>query len=251
MGGDAAAMIEQARELVNVLRVTGGVDRGLGWTRPVPMVALNDHQVALIYPPPAAARGILRALGASCGQQRLIQARHQDCQQQGETLAVYLDTGQPTSDDPAYGSQRQEVLGLQGEQRALYIRQVADAYIQQCDQQEDAAAAAAAQAAADARARADAQAQQQAAQQHQADVLAKERATCAAVGGQWRDDLYNGICRIDYRSPTDGQTYHYTVSFDQDGNVTEVPGQGQADCHPGFAGSDRPTWHPGTKICAV
>lgn len=189
--------------------------------------------------------------GAPSSGYGLINARHDDCQRQGNALAVYLDTGQPTSKDPTYGNERQQVLRLQGEQRALYIRQAADAYIQRCDQQEDAAETAAAQAAADAKARAEAQAQQQAAQQHQAGVLAKEKGTCTAVGGQWRDDLYNGICRIDYRSPADGQLYHYTVSFDQDGNMAALPGQGKADCVPGFNGSDRPTWHPDTMICSV
>jgi hypothetical protein len=77
------------------------------------------------------------------------------------------------------------------------------------------------------------------------------RATCGTLGGQWRDDLYNGICRIDYRSPGDGQLYHYSFNFDRDGIVAETPGQGQADCKPGFAGSDHPMWHPDTMICSI
>jgi hypothetical protein len=39
----------QARELVDVLRGPEEWDHGPGWMRPIPMVALNDHQVALIY----------------------------------------------------------------------------------------------------------------------------------------------------------------------------------------------------------
>jgi hypothetical protein len=196
------------------------------------------------------AQGSAPRAASSSGYQ-LIQAQHQDCQQQGEAFAAYLDTGQPTSNDPAYGNERRQVLNLQGEQRALYIRQIADAFIQQCDQQASQAAAAAAQAVAAAKAQADAQAQAQAQAQRQMDAQAKERATCSDVGGQWREDLYNGICRIDYRSPGDGQLYHYTVSFDQYGNVTAVPGQGKADCKSGFEGSDHPTWHADTMICSI
>jgi hypothetical protein len=48
-GGDPARIVEQARELVNVLRGLEEWDQGPGWMRPIPMVALNDHQVALIY----------------------------------------------------------------------------------------------------------------------------------------------------------------------------------------------------------
>jgi hypothetical protein len=48
-GGDAARVVEQARELVDVLRGLEEWGHGPGWMRPIPMVALNDHQVALIY----------------------------------------------------------------------------------------------------------------------------------------------------------------------------------------------------------
>jgi hypothetical protein len=40
---------EFAPELVDVLRGPEEWDHGPGWMRPIPMVALNDHQVALIY----------------------------------------------------------------------------------------------------------------------------------------------------------------------------------------------------------
>ncbi len=41
-------MVEQARELVDVLRGLEEWDHGPARMRPIPMVALNDHQVALI-----------------------------------------------------------------------------------------------------------------------------------------------------------------------------------------------------------
>jgi hypothetical protein len=50
VAGDAPArIVGQARELGDVLRGQEEWDRGPGWMRPIPMVALNDHQVALIY----------------------------------------------------------------------------------------------------------------------------------------------------------------------------------------------------------
>lgn len=48
-GEDPAWIAEQARELVDALRGLEEWGHGAGSLRPVPMVALNDHQVALIY----------------------------------------------------------------------------------------------------------------------------------------------------------------------------------------------------------
>ncbi len=48
-GADPARIVEQARELVDVLRGLEEWDHGPGWMRPIAMVSLNDHQVALIY----------------------------------------------------------------------------------------------------------------------------------------------------------------------------------------------------------
>ena len=31
-------------------------------------------------------------------------------------------------------------------------------------------------------------------------------------------------CQIDYRSPTDGQTYYYTIALDQEGSIIPFPG---------------------------
>ncbi len=47
--GDPARIVEQACELVDILRGLEEWNHGPGWMRPIPMVALNDHQVALIY----------------------------------------------------------------------------------------------------------------------------------------------------------------------------------------------------------
>jgi hypothetical protein len=48
-GGDPARIVEQAREMVDVLRGLEEWDQGAGRMRPIPMMALNDSQVALIY----------------------------------------------------------------------------------------------------------------------------------------------------------------------------------------------------------
>jgi hypothetical protein len=48
-GGDAARIVEQARELVDVVRGLGEWGHGPDWMGPIPMVALDDKQVALIY----------------------------------------------------------------------------------------------------------------------------------------------------------------------------------------------------------
>ncbi len=48
-GGDPAAVVELARELVDVLQELEEWSRGQCWMRPISMVALNDNQVALIY----------------------------------------------------------------------------------------------------------------------------------------------------------------------------------------------------------
>ena len=48
-GGDAARIVERARELVSVLRELEEWEHDPGSLRPIPHVALNDHQVGLIY----------------------------------------------------------------------------------------------------------------------------------------------------------------------------------------------------------
>ena len=87
-------------------------------------------------------------------------------------MATYLNTGQPTSYDPTFGDQRQEVLSLSGAQRSLYIRQQADAYIEKCDQEQQQTVAQDSEQAAAASAAAEAAAATQAASP-----------VCQAVGG--------------------------------------------------------------------
>lgn len=169
----------------------------------------------------------------------LVGARHADCGTQGRALAAYLDTGNPTSNDPTYGGFRQQALALQGDQRSLYIRQVADQYIQTCDQRNDAAQAAAAAA------------------QFKTQVLAREQRTCADVQGSWDGET----CRVTYSHwsrlhiNSDGTmganvSSSYQVAFDSSGNV--IPGnpaawaeQNQPDCQ-----SNGDVWHADTMLCS-
>ena len=102
----------------------------------------------------------------------LTSAQFAVCGQQAQTLATYLNTGQPTSYDPTFGDQRQEVLSLSGAQRSLYIRQQADAYIEKCDQEQQQTVAQDSEQAAAASAAAEAAAATQAASP-----------ACQAVGG--------------------------------------------------------------------
>lgn len=182
---------------------------------------------------------------------QLIQAQHADCQQPGTDVAHYLDTGDPTSYDPTWGGQRQQVLSLSGDSRALYIRQQADAVIQACDDGESAQAAAAAQAqqqaqaSASASASASAQAQVDAAAR--AAWIAKVSTTCRKVKGTWD----GSVCNIAYRSPDDGSVYQYTVSFDSKGNVTPSGPQNAAQCSTYYGAGVTGHWHSDTDICAL
>ena len=139
----------------------------------------------------------------------LIDAKYPVCADQGQALADYLDSGEPTSNDPAYGDQRQQVLSLSGESRSLYIRQQADAYIQNCDQvQLQSDINAAKQAAADRQAAAeDAAAAAAAAARNAASQAGTP--TCSVVNGSLAvaDDGTSMSCeRIAYIG-TDGETY--------------------------------------------
>lgn len=201
-------------------------------------------------------------LPSSSGVSGLIQAQYPDCGQQGDSLASYLSTGQPTSDDPTYGDKRQMVLSLAGEQRALYIRQEADALIQACDGQETQALQ-------------QQQAQQQAAQQQaaqqaaaaaqqaaQAAAIAKAQPACQAVNGQVGSDGGSLVCRLRYIG-TDGSTYsgEATVKatsgqFDGPMNTAGI-GATQQECTsryypqlPSGPGYGPPgTWNPALQVC--
>jgi hypothetical protein len=183
---------------------------------------------------------------AGTGDYQLIAAQHTDCQQPGQDVAHYLDTGDPTSYDPNWGTQRQQLLSLSGDSRALYIRQQADAVIQTCDANESAQEAAAAQAQQQAQASASAAAQAQADAAARAAWVAKVSATCARVGGAW-----DGVCHIAYRSPDDGSVYQYTVSFDSSGNITPSGPQNATECSTYFGSGVKGYWHPDTDICAI
>jgi hypothetical protein len=138
----------------------------------------------------------------------LIPAEWPDCARAGAALASYLDTGQPTTNDLQFGDQRQQVLSLSGDQRALYIRQQADQLIDSCDQQDNqAASASAAASAAEAQASAAsasaaAQAAQQAAQERRA------RPACAAAGGTLTWDGGSLACGNIAYLGSDGATYY-------------------------------------------
>jgi hypothetical protein len=197
----------------------------------------------------AAALVIFAACGGSptSNDYQLIAAQHADCQQPGQDVAHYLDTGDPTSYDPNWGTQRQQVLSLSGDSRALYIRQQADAVIQTCDANESAQEAAAAQAQQQAQASASAAAQAQADAAARAAWVAKVSATCGRVGGTWGGT----VCRIAYRSPDDHAVYQYTVSFDSNGNVTPSGAQNAAECLTYYGKNVRGYWHSDTDICSI
>ena len=149
----------------------------------------------------------------------LIQAQYPDCAQHGNDVAAYLNTGQPTGYDPSFGDQRQEVLSLGGQQRSLYIRQVADAVIGQCDQreataiQQQQAEQQAAQQQAQQQAAAAAQQAAAAAQQAAADAaLARAQPVCQAMGGQISWDASTLACRLHYIG-SDGSTYSAEASM--------------------------------------
>ena len=162
---------------------------------------------------------------------QLATAKYADCQQQGEAMARYLDTGQHTLYDSfGWSDQRQTAISLTGNSRSLYIRQQANAAIDQCDTNE---------------------AQQKAVeppseQQAQAALQVKEQATCENITATWRW----GVCYIAYISPNDGETYYYTITFDANGNVAPGPGpQNAAECS--TYANIATLWHPDTDICSL
>lgn len=212
-------------------------------------------------------------LGAGCGGATisggygLVSAEYQDCLAPGTAIAQYLDTGQPTSDDATYGGQRQQVLTLEGDARALYIRRTADAYIQQCDQQEmlndqaAAAAAAASQAAAE-----QAAAASQAAAEQAAALQAAEQTfmgTCRQLGGTVDESTAeqtgpNGwSCSIQYpqwsegtHGPAGSTKGTFYVPIDANGNLADDQ-QAQQFCANWKSQGNGNWWHPDTQICAV
>jgi hypothetical protein len=163
---------------------------------------------------------------------QLVTAKYADCQQQGDAMAHYIDTGLPALYDSfGWTDQRQAALSLVGEPRKLYIRQQADVVILQCDTNE---------------------AQQQAVeptaqQEAQAALEATEQTTCESVEATWRW----GVCYIGYASPNDGETYYYSLSFDTDGKI--VPGAGPQDATEcaSYGENIQTQWHPDTDVCSL
>ena len=205
----------------------------------------------------------------------LAVAEHTQCATVGREVADYLNTG--TADNPSdqatldtnYAQERASIDAQAQSAQDGLIRAQADAAIQNCDAQLDAqASASSAQAAAAASSAAAAQ-QSAAAAAAEAAVLAHEQATCGHVGGTWAIGI-NDTCNIDYKSPDDGQTYHYQVTFDASGNVIpescaddyfgthtacasaqETGQQAKTDCLNGSATGVKSYWHADTDICSI
>ena len=155
---------------------------------------------------------------------------------------------------------------------AQYNQDVTEMQGQIAAAQSAAASAAAAGAAASASASASASAAA-------AAVIAHEAAICSRAGGSWYGpaNLFGvplttgGGCRVEYTSPSDGQTYDYSIDFDANGNVIpdpcsddafaathdclneqETPQQAEADCLNGsYSGGQPGDWHSDTDICST
>ncbi len=77
------------------------------------------------------------------------------------------------------------------------------------------------------------------------------QATCGKVGGTWKTSFGNPYCAIDYRSPADGATYHYTVSFDSEGNIIATAANNADECRGLYGPNVTGVWHSDTLICAI
>jgi hypothetical protein len=174
--------------------------------------------------------------------QGLVPAIHPPCGEQGKTVASYLQTGSPTSLDQQFASVRADILGKPKEGQPGLIRAQADAVIRACDSQIDQQDAAYAQA--------QAQAAQQAAEaQAAAAVEAKKQGLCSRVGGIWTTN--SATCQVEYVSAADGNSYIYSLAFDEAGDVVPAsPGwRNQSECAPSHSGKGR--WHADTLICSA
>jgi transcriptional regulator with XRE-family HTH domain len=92
--------------------------------------------------------------------------------------------------------------------------------------------------------------------QREADVQAREQATCSTAGGRWSTASGMGRCDIDYRSAGDGQVHHYGVTFDGNGSVVPYLGlpenaSAQACADYGRQAGSTVIWHPDTMNCSV
>ncbi|MBV9059413.1 MAG: hypothetical protein JOZ09_09655 [Pseudonocardiales bacterium] len=188
---------------------------------------------------------------------QIAPARNPQCATIGPQVARYLATGDNAGHpelDNSYAQDRTVILSAPVDARDGLIRAETNHATAKCDAQVDADAAAQAQAVQAQRDRAAAdQAAAHAAAQAAADktraaaTLAKEKATCAKVGGTWNAD----VCQISYKSPNDGQLYHYTVSFDPDGNVTPSGPPNAGACTSYYGPGSPGHWHPDTDVCSI
>lgn len=162
----------------------------------------------------------------------LMLAKFQDCKQQGDTMAHYLDTGQPAIYNSfGWAEQHRAAQSLTGKARIQYIRDQADAVIQLCDTN-------------------DAQrlkSPSPGAEDTQGTLEAKEQNICNQIAGatwSW------GVCYVRYLSPNDGNLYYYPVSFDATGSVVPGPGpRNAAECAT-YGGNIAMQWHEDTDICS-
>lgn len=74
-------------------------------------------------------------------------------------------------------------------------------------------------------------------QAHKQQVLVKEQATCAQVGGKWYSD---GVCSVIYNNSG------YTVNYDDNGNVVPLFGESPESC-----AANHDVWHSDTDICEI
>lgn len=85
--------------------------------------------------------------------------------------------------------------------------------------------------------------EQAAKQAHEQQVLAKEQATCAQVGGKWYPNTQ--ACSVTYGNSA------YNVNFDDNGNVTPRSGESAESCTAWNRDGYHNTWHPDTGICEI
>ena len=76
-------------------------------------------------------------------------------------------------------------------------------------------------------------------------VLAKEKATCAQVGGKWLSDNFSEGCDVTYNNSS------YSVSFDDNGNIVPAYGGSAESCLAFNRTGWHNRWHSDTDICEM
>lgn len=201
--------------------------------------------VAAVVAGGVACTSVAGTSGSTARDYGLVPAQHAQCGVQGSALAHYLDTGEPTSNDPTYGSDRAQALSMSGEQRALYIRRTADEYIARCDSAETEREAAATQAARD------------------AALATKFAAACRSRGGVPRSTAIGVmLCGVTYPDPSGGSR-SYEMPLKPDGTLNEAQAEAERQIcaldmqqydksgTPGWGSrwAKAPTFHPDTGVC--